>query len=95
MVALILSPVLGCGGNSGPATENQTASDSGDAPTDGGVDGGIAVNASSLCGTDVPTGNQVGQQFPSLELTTCDGQVQTLENLCEARASWMFVFAGW
>ncbi len=83
MVALILGPALGCG-------------DAG-SPNDAAVpdDGGVVIAPSSLCSTDLTTGNQVGDQFPALDLSDCEGRRQTLENLCEARASWMFIFAGW
>ena len=111
VVALMLAPTLGCadGASSdadlrpdatpngapdmgGAVPDTGFAMDTGASADAGGMsDGGMA----GLCPPSGPFGIMAGAQIPDVTLTDCDGNTRSLHELCEARASWMFVFAGW
>ena len=58
---------------------------------DPGPDSGIRL----ACPPAGPFGVQVGDDLPSGALVDCDGIPVDLQGLCEKKASWLFVFAGW
>ena len=69
----------------------------GEAPDAGfGADAGFEDSGvASLCPPEGPFGIRAGQQLPPLELRDCDGNTHNLHELCDAKASYTFVFAGW
>jgi hypothetical protein len=48
-----------------------------------------------LCPPQAPFGITNGSVLPPTILTDCDGNERTLQDLCDKKASWMFVLAGW
>ena len=90
MAALALIPAA-CSGDAAtaPGDEMMMMADAGAGDT------GAATFMASLCNQPGATGPNVGDQFPNVSLTDCDGNTYPLSELCGERASWMFVFAGW
>lgn len=78
------------GGASGPS-DAARGSDGGHSDA-GAADTGMMA---ALCPPPGPFGLAIGDRVPDVELTDCDGNTRTLHDLCEERAAWMFIFAGW
>ena len=65
-----------------------------DATTDAGAmtpDAGMMA----LCPPQGPYGSRQDDTIPPVMLKDCDGNLHNLHDLCQKRASWFFVFAGW
>ncbi|MEQ9498891.1 MAG: hypothetical protein RIT81_18575 [Deltaproteobacteria bacterium] len=60
---------------------------------DGGFrDGGVA---NALCPPSDTTGTNVGAIFPDLALPDCAGNMRNLQDPCERKAAYYFVYADW
>ena len=59
----------------------------------GDVIGGDALAA--LCPPPGPYGTAVGATIPALALPDCDGVMHDVHDLCERKAGWFFIFAGY
>jgi len=70
-----------------------------DAGTTPEADAGMAdagMTGGGLCPPEAgPTGSRVGDLIPNLELRDCDGNLFNVHELCAARASHLFIMAGW
>lgn len=70
-----------------------TSVDAAAPPVDAGEpDAGMMMG---LCPPQGPFGANQGDTAPPLMLTDCEGNQHNLHDLCQKRASWFFVFAGW
>lgn len=87
---------VGSGAADAATRADASAPDASSAP-DATADAGLLADAGpmAMCPPAAPFGVGVGDALPDIELSDCDGNVRSLHDLCEARASWMFVFAGW
>lgn len=101
-ISLVLGLTVGCGATADTptpvldagATELTRDAGTRDAGTrDAGPrDGG---HTGPVCPPAGPFGTAVGDTIPNATFRDCDGNFHTLHDLCETRAAWMFVYAGW
>jgi hypothetical protein len=51
--------------------------------------------SAELCKSDEDRGYAVGEVMASLDFYSCDGEVFSTENLCGAKATWLFIVHAW
>ena len=74
----------GCGGSCGACEDESSCTPE-----------GLCDGSRPLCPPMGAVGVQPGNVLPDLALEDCEGNVHRLHDLCAARASYLFVYAGW